>query len=71
MAGEKLVKRKDTVVVYGTGESKYLKTGQKYGVHKELAAKLIAKGHATETAPDPNADSVEGKKGKGKKGGTE
>jgi len=69
MAGERLVKRKDVVVVYGTGASKYLKTGQKYPVHKELAARLIEKGHASADPVVPVEEGGEGEKPKAGRGG--
>lgn len=57
MAESKKVAKDDKVTVYGTEKSNAMVTGKAYKVHKELAKKLISKGHA----------SIEAPKAKGKK----
>lgn len=37
----------DNVTVYGTGKSKYMKTGKAYEVHKLAAERLVKAGHAS------------------------
>lgn len=46
MAKEKLVKRKESVTVYGTGKS-YLGVNEEFVLHPVAAEKLIAKGAAS------------------------
>jgi hypothetical protein len=47
---EKLAKKKDVVTVYGTGKGR-LAFGKEYKLHSIPAAKLVAKGVASEDKP--------------------
>jgi hypothetical protein len=51
MSQAKKVAKDDKITVYGTEKSNAMVTGKAYKVHKELAKKLIAKGHAATEAP--------------------
>lgn len=47
------VRPKENTTIYGAEGSKFLKPGKKYIVHRVQAEKLIEKGAATKTAPEP------------------